>query len=132
MEGDPQNKIESEIAELTKQIEEKRRILESNKGIIEEKEIVRQAIGEKIAESTSAPRSSSVKPITLSGTSSYLDSVDKETEEKVNSLLQIFTKKGLKAAIKELEGADFFVVDAFHDALTDKMYEQLKEKGLVA
>lgn len=125
-----ENRIEQEIADLTKQIEAKRRILESEKGIIEEKEIVRDVVAEKI--SGSIPSFSSQKSQIKNDKSiSYLDNVDSETEETVNGLISIAFSKGIEAAIKEAENYDAYIMDAFHDAMTDKVYDQMKSQGLV-
>lgn len=126
-----QNKIEAEIAELTKQIEAKRNILESQKGIIEEKDIVRQAVGERIASSLPSytPKTASVTKKDESG--SYLDSADENTANTVNSLLEKFFSGDIELAMKQAELSDPYIVDAFHDALTDKMYDKLKAEGIV-
>lgn len=132
MENVSQSVIESEIAELTKQIEAKRTVLEQTKGLIEEKEIVRQVVGEKISEASSVatppPKVSSPKS---SGKGSYLDSADEETTEIVNALLAIVFSKGIDVAIKEAQQQPPYILDAFHDALTDKIYDQLKEAGII-
>lgn len=131
MERDPQGKIEAEIAELTKQIEAKRRVLESDNGIIEEKEFVRSAVAEKISEiipQFNTPRTSSVKN---DNKISYLDSADEETSETVNGLLEIVFSKGIEDAIKEAEKQEPYIMDAFHDALTDKMFEELKTRKII-
>lgn len=128
-----QNKIEQEIAELSKQIEQKRNLLESQKGIIEEKEVVREVLGEKIKQVSPVPPASSPAGTTAKpgvGTS-YLDSVDPETEAEVNRLLGIVFSKGIEAAISEAERDDAYLMDAFHDALTDKMYEEMRTRGMV-
>lgn len=126
--------IEAEIAELSKQIEQKRNLLESQKGIIEEKELVRTAIGEKISSrpvaSSPSPASVSTSKFSVSATS-YLDSVDESTEQEINRLLSIVFEKGMEEAIKEAEKGDAFIIDAFHDALVDKMYGELKARGIV-
>ena len=130
-----QNKIEAEIAELAKQIDAKRRVLEDQKGMIEDKEIVRQAVGEKINQNipqvSPAAAGAPAKSAAKTGVTSYLDSVDEETEAEVNRLLQIVFSKGIDAAVSEAEKDDPFLMDAFHDALTDKVYDQLKAGGIV-
>jgi hypothetical protein len=124
------NTIEAEIAELTKQIEIKRRVLESEKGIIEEKDVVRQAVGEKISEEIVSfqPQKKTTKS---DDGKSYLDSVDEDTAHIINGLLEKFFSEGPRVAIKYAEMNDPYIIDAFHDALTDKMYEKLKAEGIV-
>lgn len=125
-----ENKIEAEIAELTKQIESKRRVLESKKGFIEEKDLVRQAVGEKISAAvpTYTPRAASV---TTTNAKSYLDSADEDTANMVNELLQKVFSEGMALAMKQVKLNDPYIIDMFHDALTDKLYEKLKADGIV-
>lgn len=131
MERDPQGKIEAEIAELTKQIEAKRRVLESDNGIIEEKEFVRSAVAEKISEITPQFNVQKTSSIKNDNKISYLDNADEETSETVNGLLEIVFSKGIEDAIKEAEKQEPYIMDAFHDALTDKMFEELKTRKII-
>lgn len=124
------NTIEAEIAELTKQIEAKRSILESERGIVEEKDAVRQVVGEKISEAVPSfvPKAVSTKD---DDNKSYLDSADEDTTNIINGLLEKVFSEGIATAIKYAEMNDPYIIDAFHDALTDKMYEKLKAEGIV-
>ncbi|HBM46131.1 MAG: hypothetical protein UT05_C0003G0096 [Parcubacteria group bacterium GW2011_GWF2_38_76] len=126
-----QNKIEAEIAELTKQIENKRHILESEKGFVEEKEIIRQAVGEKMSETSPSyvPSTSGTKTNDTVG--SYLDSADENTTNVVNSLLEKVFSTSMESAMKDAMLNEPYVIDMFHDALTDKLYEKLKAEGIV-
>lgn len=138
------NPIEAEIAALTREIEIKRRALEAQNGIVsegEDKEFVRTALAEKIRQSFSAaPPASSVSsavpvppppPKPASQGASYLDSLDDATSAKVNVLIQEFFTKGLERAIRDAKNEEPYVMDAFHDALTDKLYEELKRRKAV-
>lgn len=62
---------------------------------------------------------------------SYLDSVPPEVESEVNNLLTIVFEKGVENAIKMASNSSPLVMDAFHDALTDKIYNNLKDKGIL-
>ena len=135
MEQGIKNNIEAEIAELASQIEAKRKILESERGMVEEREIVRQAVGEKMSQNIPT-FSISGQTKTGSQTStdirkSYLDSVPPEVEAEVNGLLAIVFEKGVEGAIKIASKSSPLVMDAFHDALTDKLYNDLKDKGIL-
>lgn len=126
-----QNNIEAEIAELTKQIEEKRRSLESKKGIVQEKDVVRQVLGEKIGSSVPSFTPQSTSVARNDDSKSYLDSTDENTVNIVNALLERVFSEGMDSAMKQTELNDPYIIDAFHDALTDKMYERLKAEGVV-
>ncbi len=134
--------IEAEIAELSRRIEEKRKVLESSHGIVEERELVASAVKEKIAELTpsGAPATTSaVQPTSLPTTNlpaspqraSYLDTIGPGAIERLNVLLQMAVDHGLKKALKALETEEPFLVDAFHDAIADRYYEELKRHGVL-
>lgn len=133
MEEFSKNTIEQEIMDLSKKIEEKRRVLEEQNGIIEEKELVRSAVAEKVSQA--APQTiSTVQPIqtqTKTTSKSYLDVIDEKSATEVNRLIEIVFSKGITAALKEVENEEPFIMDAFHDALIDKMYDELKSRGIV-
>lgn len=131
-----QNHLESEIAQLQQAIEEKRRILESEHGVTrEDKDLVRDVVSSHIYNKTptmtpaaSTPAAtSSAKPKTVS----YLDTLDEEQVEKLNTLINAVSEKGIKKVIEEAKQADPFILDAFHDALVDKLYDELKSRGVV-
>ena len=140
------NNLEVEIAELQKMIEAKRDQLEKEGGIIEEKDLVRQSVKEmfldKAVPATSSQSddaqtgidqnktaSTSAPVVPLNG--SYLDYLDPQTAETVNHLIAEIHQKGISAVIDEAGGQEPFVIDAFHDALVDKLYDELKTRGVV-
>ena len=137
MENISQNKIEQEIVELTRMIELKRNQLEAGHGIIEEKEIVRGHIAEKLNEASAIfaqqqqARSASVAGGAISPTASYLDSLNDEAVGKLNKYIEIAFEKGVEKAVKEVENESPDIIDAFHDALVDKFYDELKSRGVV-
>ncbi|MEI6296872.1 MAG: hypothetical protein WCO84_04480 [bacterium] len=133
-----QNIIEAEIAELTKRIQEKRKVLEEQNGIIEEKDLIRSAVAEGISSSPSSQTSSSSQKTTVTTKSteqktdiSYIDTIDPKTGEEVNRLIEIAFTKGIEAAFSEVSKDEPYVVDAFHDVLVDRLYEDLKNRGIV-
>ncbi|PIR47195.1 MAG: hypothetical protein COV07_00120 [Candidatus Vogelbacteria bacterium CG10_big_fil_rev_8_21_14_0_10_45_14] len=137
------NAIEAEIAELTKRIEEKRRAIESDSGIVDERELVGSAVRERVSELSPQLGSASVAPATTTAPTddqqtvnvpnaslpSYLDSLDNASVEKLNVLLQLAVDHGLAKALSQLAREDPFIVDAFHDAIIDRYYEELKKHG---
>lgn len=136
-----QNVIESEIAELAKKIQEKRKILEEQNGIIEEKDLVRSAVAEGISRSPLSQASSTqtAQKITTTASQSsgkkadvsYLDTLDEESGAEVNRLIDVAFTKGIEAAFSEVSKDEPYIMDAFHDVLVDRLYEELKKKGVV-
>lgn len=138
--------IEAEIAQLTKEIEAKRAELESSRGISHEggsdRGAVREVLGEKLGLSPApSPAPAPVDPAQAfatpastqkkSATVSYLDSLDDATVAIVNSLVQQAFDKGILSSIRVARSESPYVVDAFHDVLTDRVYEELKKRNIV-
>jgi len=129
--------LEAEIAELSRKIAEKRKTLEGQNNIVDEKELVKSAVQEKIGEltpTTSAPQTTStVTPTSLPTTNlpapthkpSYLDSLEPSAVQRINDLVQLAVDHGLKKALADVAGDEPFLIDAFHDAIADRYYEEL-------
>ena len=61
----------------------------------------------------------------------YLQNADQEVRLKVEQLVDLAWHKGIRTAVKEAEKSGSFFVDALHDALTDKLYNEFKNRGLL-
>lgn len=61
----------------------------------------------------------------------YLQNEPSQTKLKVEKLLDLAWHSGIKRAAMEARDSGPIVLDAFHDALTDKIYNELKQKGLL-
>lgn len=136
------NNLEVEIAELQKMIEAKRDELEKSGGIVEEKDLVRQSVKEMFLDSSTpslatanatTPTQTSTTPVAqnVPTNASYLDYLDPQTTEIINQLISEIPAKGISSVIAEASNQEPFVVDALHDALVDKLYDELKTRGLV-
>lgn len=68
-------------------------------------------------------------------TSSYLPSYvldkDENVKKTVENLINIFLKEGLEKSLKEARNYPPFIVDAFHDALVDKIIPELRKRNLI-
>ena len=124
--------IEAEIADLSRQIEAKRRLLETESGMVEDKQVV-AAVVKVPAEDTSVPilRPVSGNQSNQDGSLSYLDSLDDQTKERVLEFVDKVFERGLGRTISEAKKLEALDLDAFHDTLTDRVYNELKKRGLV-
>ncbi len=115
--------LEQEIKQLAVEIKER--------GLAEKgKEGIRAVIQEK----TGIPAAGSQSSQSASGSPNlpgYLAKEAPEVKLKVEKLLDMALHKGLKAAANEAKGTNPIVIDAFHDALADKLYAELKARGLI-
>lgn len=131
--------IEHDIAELERQLQEKKSVLEQEKsggtasgGEVHpsEKEMLHEIVGEKIQQHIPAyqPQSltaQSSQPITAEPPS-YLS---QELKDKIQEIVQLVFSKNLEEGIKEAsKTGNMAVIDAFHDILVDELYSQLVEK----
>ena len=125
------NILEADIERLSKEIKEKRDLLE-NKGV-SNKELLKQTL------SPIVKQYGSVQPVQLNVQpaddnkflSDYLKDAPADVKIKVEKLIESAFRHGLTKAVGEAKNFDPFILDAFHDALTDKMYEELKKRGLI-
>jgi len=140
-EGEMPNSLEQEIAQIERDLTSKREALERQKQtgaipeIPHEKETLREIIGEKIAPSPApiqpspapAPPQQAVPSLPSFEPPSYLS---EELKAKVQELINTAFSKTIDDAIKQARATNnAALIDAFHDALVDELYNYLVERG---
>jgi len=126
--------LEQEIAALSEQIEAKRSQLERERGgHVESHEILHTIVGEKINQQIPAfnPTSSTASRGASSNLKSYLDDLGPVDIEKLNALIDLIPKLGIAKTIEQVKNETPFLLDAFHDALVDKLHDELKKQKLI-
>ena len=133
--------LESEIAELSRQIEEKKRALESQSGIIREnKELLAESVAENFYPQAGRDEtpifSAQNSPSTSSGAAAvppadYLDTLPPEKVETLNTYIAMIPQAGIRTTIKRVITEVPFIIDAFHDALVTRLYDELKDRGII-
>jgi len=123
---DKKENLESEIAELEAKIEDRRRQLESQEGIVNEtpethKEVIKESLQSKGVQISSSDDQGGSTGIVLDG----------EDEEKVNDLIEMMRRRGIKTTVKKIINEPAHIVDAFHDSLVNHLYEELVKRGIV-
>ena len=119
--------IEQDIAELERQLQEKKAVLGHEK---HEKEILHEVVGEKIQQhipnyqpQPSVPQTQT--PITAEPPS-YLT---QELKDKIQEIVNLIFAKNLDEGIKEAaKTGNMAFIDAFHDVLVAELYHQLIEQ----
>lgn len=61
----------------------------------------------------------------------YVSGASPETKLEIEYLLELAFHRGIKKANSEAKKSSPFVMDAFHDALAGKLYDELKKRGIV-
>jgi hypothetical protein len=128
--------IQQEIAQLEKQLAEKRSALERDgvkqEKLLSDKKILHEIISEKIKEqipqyqSTSPDQTPSIKPQRDHNIQSYvLPELKDKVQELVNTVFNESLSKGIKEALKT---KNYALIDAFHDVLVDELFNALLER----
>src|SRR3989338_3113770 len=114
--------LEQDIERLTGDIKERKII-----GVVEQKRAIKESLGQVIKP---APTSSQPASRTQSNVlPSYLQDAPDIIKLKVEKLLDLAWHKGVLAAANKAKKGDPLILDALHDAVTDKLYEELKKRG---
>lgn len=122
--------LEQEIADLSAAIEEKKAALERERGgAVESREVLHSVVAEKINQQ--APMFVSKPSTQKTSTTSYLDDLSPSDAARVNALIDLVPTKGLNKAIEMAKDQPPYILDAFHDALTDKLHDELKRQKLI-
>lgn len=61
----------------------------------------------------------------------YAESAPPEVKKEIERLLEMAFRDGILKASSEATKSKPFVLDAFHDALAGKLYQELKKRGVV-
>ena len=121
--------IEQEIAQLEKQLQEKKANLgqqPEQKEPSPDKEVLREVIGEKIQQHAPAYVPKSALPPRDDDNTSYIaPELKDKIQELVNHVFQNSLEQGIKEAVKSKNPA---LIDAFHDVLVDQLYDTLLER----
>ena len=80
-----------------------------------------------LAPSQPLPQSSSESAVLPA----YLNQESAETKLKIEELIDLAFHKGINTGLKEAKKYGPFFIDAYHDALTAKLYEELKTRKLL-
>lgn len=126
--------LEQEIAQLEKQLQEKKADLgqrpEQNE-LPSDREILREVVGEKIQENISAQTDVPIhvtKPTRQAQTDDS-DLTAPELKDKIQELVNHVFQNSLDQGIKEaVNSKNPALIDAFHDVLVDQLYDALLER----
>jgi len=134
MENISSSALEAEIAALQQKIESKKNQLEVASGIIEEtggKELLDQAVRELFTSSHSTAESTPAPIVASPKSASYLDRLDDETATTVGQLVEQMSTAGIAKTVATAEALGPFALDALHDLLVDRLYEELRSRGII-
>ena len=133
--------IEKEIEVLERRLAEKKAQLSERKEPFLEKEVAREVVEERVAEHLAAPAilpavkksPAKVPPPLVPPTKISLSVLKRTSQEKqLQILLGVALKNSIPQAVVLAEKLDNpYLLDALHDALVDKFYEELVRRGKI-
>ena len=123
--------LEADIERLGKEISEKRKLLEHKN--LSDRELVKQTLHSVVKQAIIEPQTavSQPSPTQSNVLPNYLQNSSTDVKVEVEKLIDLTLHQGVEKAIKAAVKSDSFILDAVHDALTDKMYEELKKRKLI-
>ncbi|MDP3015088.1 MAG: hypothetical protein Q8N28_01600 [bacterium] len=124
--------LEADIERLSKEIAEKRNLLEHKN--LSERELIKKSLEPMIRQipvNNLQPTTDDQQQISNQVLPNYLKDSPLEIKLQVEKLIYLAFHHGIIKVAKEAQKNGGFVLDAFHDALTDKLHEELKKRKLI-
>ena len=118
--------LEADITRLSAEVKERTGGNESPKTAV--KEIVREVYIEPQTPSSSSGQVLAAPQQDSGVLPKYLKDSPADVKLFVEKAIDLVWHKGISAGVKEAAKHGPLVLDAFHDALTDKLYEELKKR----
>lgn len=115
--------VQSEIADISRAIETRRESISSERGIKTERDIVHHVIGEELFGKQTTPSQEK--------SGHYLDNLSDAEKESLNHYITQIPERGIARIIDAVRNEQPLLIDAFHDVLADKLYDELKAHGMV-
>ena len=126
--------LEQDIARISRELQELKGRYEANgKEQIPPRELLKESLQSMGGTGTVVPLPQ--KPAASSKGEeellpSYMLDAPADVKLQVEELLDISIHKGIETAVKQAKKDDPYVLDAFHDALVEKLYPELQKRGL--
>lgn len=123
--------LEADIERLSKEIAEKRNLLEHKD--LSDRELVKQILHPIIKQAVVQPQDAASQPSPAQSNvlPDYLQDSSSDIKLQVEELVDLTLHQGIEKAVKAAGKSNAFILDAFHDALTDKLHDILKQKGIL-
>jgi hypothetical protein len=117
--------LETDIQKLAIEVQKHRESPEMKSA--SDMEILKQAIKSVVPSPASQPTSqTSNSPLPA-----YAQNAPTDTKLEIEYLLDLALKNGIQKAVHEAAKSNPFVLDAFHDALVEKLYPELQRRGIM-
>lgn len=121
--------MEKELIRVSSEVSEKRNLPEHKD--LSEKELIRKSLEPMIKQASTGASTSNHLIQNDGQVFGDLNNLPAEAKIQVEKLISSVFNDGLAEGVKEAKKSDAFILDAFHDALTDKFYEEMKKRKLI-
>ncbi|MDP3729300.1 MAG: hypothetical protein Q8R26_00890 [bacterium] len=118
--------LEQDLGRLSREVQQERAGASVS---LSDRDVVKKVIGKHI-EAQQTPQAPTTQPSQI--LPQYLQKESADVQLKIEELIDHAFHKGITASITEAQKYGPFILDGFHDSLTAKVYEALKEKGIVS
>jgi hypothetical protein len=122
--------LERDIEQLTLEINRRREMPETKS--YSSKELIRQSLSVFAQYSAQAQVEPQDEKGEVSILPAYMKDAPAENKLLLEKLLDISLHHGIARGLREAKKAGPHFLDAFHDALVEKLYPELKRRGIVA
>ncbi len=127
MEENLKHNLDTELLEVSQLIEQRRNILEQENQIFDQKNVISDILTSQLKDD----------PVVLknddNNEDSYINNLDPEKIQSVQSKVNVVFNKGLKKGIEEAKNdLSALELDVFHDMLVGRLYDELKNRGLIS
>lgn len=131
LEVSPHQSIEEEIRNLTEVVGRNRNATPET-----HKEIINEALRERAYSHAPSLREVTLHIQTPSSKRkgvlpTYLDNETPDVRLRIEQIIDTAYHKGIWEGYREAEKAGTFMLKAFHDALIDRLYDDMKRRGLI-
>ena len=124
-----QNQIEADIHRVGQEVKEQTG--GSATPEVTERALVRQSLHPVVKAPTVAVPQAGQPVVNDMELPVYLHDASAAIKDRVERLVEDAFKHGVEHAAAEAQKSGPFIVDALHDALSDKFYEELKKRNIV-
>ena len=122
--------LEADIRKLSQEVAEKKTLPQYER--VPDREIVKRSLAPLVSQpAVQTPLKSGDEEGEEDFLPDYLKEADPEMKLAVERLVDQAFHEGIARAVSSAQAAGPFILDSFHDALADKLYEELKARKLI-
>lgn len=131
------NVLETDIEKISAEIAEKKKLLEHKD--VSERELIKQSIKASVQvkqqlttdKDKNEDKNTNFAKNFLPDYFKDVKNLPPETKSQIELLIDLTLHQGIDKTVHRAQRFNPFIIDAFHDILTDKLHEELKKRNLL-